>query len=228
MRTILLQYAHILVWVISLIHLILLALFARFFHGKTKSFATCMFLIGVGLFYDSFVIALGSVLDGQLLQLLSQLRFISHGALVPLLFPICGYVLHLTPKTMRFVWAFTALVIAGGIAQGIATVTELRECAGILRYASSDQTPMWADSIGSFLSFGTIIPVMICGIIVWVKDKTPNIFLSGALMFVFSAIGPATGNMDLLFLISMFGEVLMMLFLLFYCSWYNKNVSTIH
>lgn len=35
-------------------------------------------------------------------------------------------------------------------------------------------------------------------------------------MFFFSALGPATGNTDILFLISIFGEVLMILFLILY------------
>jgi hypothetical protein len=35
-------------------------------------------------------------------------------------------------------------------------------------------------------------------------------------MFAFSALGPATGNTDLIFFISMFGEILMVLFLYLY------------
>ena len=35
-------------------------------------------------------------------------------------------------------------------------------------------------------------------------------------MFVFAALGPATGNMDLLFVISMFGELFMILFYYLY------------
>ena len=42
---------------------------------------------------------------------------------------------------------------------------------------------------------------------VWIKEKTPTFFLAGALMFVFAALGPATGNSDLIFLISMFGKL---------------------
>ena len=35
-------------------------------------------------------------------------------------------------------------------------------------------------------------------------------------MFAFSALGPATGNFDLIFLIGMFGELFMVLFFLLY------------
>ena len=40
--------------------------------------------------------------------------------------------------------------------------------------------------------------------------------ITGLLMFVFAALGPATGNMDLLFVISMFGELFMVLFYYLY------------
>ena len=68
-----------------------------------------------------------------------------------------------------------------------------------------------------FFDTDTVNPMMISGIIVWIKQKNPHLFLSAFLMFVFSALGPATGNSDLIFFISMFGELLMVLFL-YYCS----------
>ena len=77
---------------------------------------------------------------------------------------------------------------------------------------STENTPGWATGISMALSFGTVIPLMIFGIIAWKKKKTPCLFLSGFFMFAFSAIGPATGNSDLIFYISMFGELLMVLF----------------
>ena len=91
------------------------------------------------------------------------------------------------------------------------------------RYASSEATPAWADAISRVLSFGTVIPMMIVGVIVWVKKKTPHLFLSGLLMFSFSALGPATGNSDLIFFISMFGEVCMVLFLYLFCKKATEN-----
>ena len=97
--------------------------------------------------------------------------------------------------------------------RGACTVLELREIAGVKRYASGEATPKWADLISQVLSFGTVIPMILAGIIVWIKQKNPHLFLSGFLMFAFSALGPATGNTDLIFFISMFGELLMVFFL---------------
>ena len=108
------------------------------------------------------------------------------------------------------------LVMLAGAAQGFATDLELVQAAGVVRYASSETTPAWAETISRMLSFGTVIPLMVCGVIAWVRQKTPMLFLSGLFMFVFAAVGPATGNMDLLFLFSMMGEVLMLLFFWLY------------
>ena len=54
----------------------------------------------MGLCYDALVISLGSVLEGPVLAALSQLRFVSHGGLIPLLFPICAYALRLNRQVV--------------------------------------------------------------------------------------------------------------------------------
>lgn len=120
------------------------------------------------------------------------------------------------PEGAGAVRAFSVLVMLAGAAQGFATDLELVQAAGVVRYASSEATPTWAETISRMLSFGTVIPLMVCGVIAWVRRKTPMLFLSGLFMFVFAAVGPATGNMDLLFLFSMMGEVLMLLFFWLY------------
>ena len=144
------------------------------------------------------------------------MRFIAHGLLIPLIFPICAYALKLKKPVIIGVWAVTGLLMIGGVAQALATVLEKWEIAGVVRLASGADTPKWAEIISLVLSFGTVIPMMIAGIIVWIKQKKPHLFLSAFLMFVFSALGPATGNSDLIFFISMFGELLMVLFLYLY------------
>ena len=106
--------------------------------------------------------------------------------------------------------------MAAGLAEAAATVLEPDTIAGVTRLKAASSTPGWATAISNVLSFGTVIPLMIAGIIVWIKQKTPFLFLSGFFMFAFSALGPATGNTDLIFYISMFGEVLMVLFLYLY------------
>lgn len=219
MKTFLQASCPIMLWVITLIHVGFLALiFRRYTKGK-NILHLLSGAITVGLFYDALILALGTVLrEGPVLMGLSQVRFVSHGALIPLIFLICAYALDLKGIPMKAVWIFTGILIVLGIAEGFAVQLELRTVVGICRYASGEGTPGWADAISGLLSYGTVVPLMIVGIVVWAKQKTPRLFLAGFLMFAFSALGPATGNFDLIFYISMYGEVLMVLFFYLYAQ----------
>ena len=178
-------------------------------------------VLTIGLIMDAAIIGLGAVLPESTLTAVSPARFIAHGLLIPLIFPICAYALKLKKPVVIGIWVVTGLLMIGGVAQALATVLEKREIAGVVRLASGTDTPKWADIISRVLSFGTVIPMIIAGMIVWIKQKNPHLFLSGFLMFAFSALGPATGNSDLIFFISMFGELLMVLFL---CLYSRKDV----
>ncbi len=183
-----------------------------------------MACITTGLFLDAFGISIGNVIgEGGLLLAISRVRFIAHGVLIPLLFPICGYALKWKKKAMLITWIVTIVVMIAGLAEAIATVLEPITFAGVLRYMSAKgQTPTWATIITLALSFGTVIPLIICGLIVWIKQKTPFLFLSGLGMFVFAAMGPAIDN-NLTFYITMFGEVLMVVFMFLYAKWLEKK-----
>ncbi len=190
---------------------------------RKKPIVICTALVTLGLILDAVIIGLGAFLPNDVLKAISPVRFVAHGVLIPLLFPITGYALNLKKPVMIVVWIFTVLLMVAGAAEGIATVLEPKAFAGVVRYAAAESTPKWADIISKVLSFGTVIPMMIAGIVVWVRQKTPLFFLSGFLMFAFSALGPATGNSDLIFFISMFGEAFMVLFLYLYCRRRAKN-----
>lgn len=192
-------------------------MYKKYSSSKNPMFL-CMALITTGLFIDALGISLGSVLTGNVLTVVSRIRFISHGILIPLLLPICAYALVLNKTWMKAVWILTAILMIAGMAEAIATVFEPDTIAGVTRFKAAASTPGWASAISKALSFGTVIPLMISGIIVWIKQNTPFLFLSGFSMFAFSALGPATGNSDLIFYISMFGEVLMVLFLYLYAE----------
>lgn len=215
MREFLLAACPVLLWCIVAFHVVFLFLLGKGQKKQTILFHLSWF-ITFGLFYDALVLALGCFLPAESLRAVSQARFISHGVLIPLIFPICAYALKWKGIPLRITWIFTAVLMALGAAEGACVQLEVREVAGIVRFASSDATPAWADAVSSILSYGTVIPLIIAGIFVWIKQKTPTLFLSGFLMFAFAALGPATGNFDLIFFISMFGEVLMVLFFYLY------------
>ena len=204
------------IWCIVVLEAAIAFMLFRSWKRDRQSVSLLSFFLTLGLIFDAAVIGLGSFLPAGVLAAVSPLRFIAHGFLIPLLIPICGYALNLGKPVMKALWVLTILLMAAGTAEGACSVLEQREIAGVIRYASGDGTPAWANTISMILSFGTVIPMMIVGAIVWIRQKTPHFFLSGFLMFVFSALGPATGNADLIFFISMFGELFMVLFLYLY------------
>jgi len=203
----------------SVAELLIFILLIREYIKKKNTLIILMSLITFGLLWDSSIISLGKFLGGSL-GILNRLRFVFHGMLIPLNLTICGYLLKVKKIPL---WIVTGAIIIAGTIAGFARHIEPKEFADMLRYVSAQDSPQWAEKIHSILSFATVIPLIITGIIIWIKEKIPFIFLSGFLMFVSSAIGPATGNTDLIFVISMFGEFFMVLFYLMYSKTMLKN-----
>jgi hypothetical protein len=201
-------------WVITVLELTFtVLLFTRYM--KTKNIILLLSgLICVGLTYDALILALGSFMsEGVVFMALSRMRYVLHGGLIPLIFLICAYALDFKGVWMKAAWVFTAVLILLGVADGCVRTIGAVEVAGICRYASVT-APVWAEVVNGLLTFGTVIPMMVAGIVVWVKQKTPFLFLSAFLMFAFSGLGAAV--MELKFYISMYGELLMALFLYLY------------
>jgi hypothetical protein len=214
MKAFLFASCPIMLWVITALEVVFtVLLFSRYL--KTKNLIYLLSgLICVGLTYDALILALGSFLtEGALLLALSRMRYVLHGGLIPLIFLICAYALNFKGFWKTAAWVFTGILIVLGIADGCVRNIGAVNVAGICRYASVT-APAWAEIVNSLLTFGTVIPMMVAGIFVWVKQKTPFLFLSAFLMFAFSGLGAAC--LELMFYISMYGELLMALFLYLY------------
>ena len=208
-------------WVISAVELFFtVLLFSRYIKTKNLIFLLSG-MICVGLTYDALVLALGSFLtEGTALLALSRRRYVFHGGLIPLIFAICAYALNFKKVWKIVAWVFTGVLIVLGIADGCIREIGVQTVAGVCRYASVS-APAWAEIVNSLLTFGTVIPMMIAGVVVWIKQKTPHLFLSAFLMFLFSGLGAAC--LELMFYISMYGELLMALFLYFYALRKSKT-----
>ena len=216
MREFLFASCPVMLWVITVVELVFTVLLFSHY-AKTKNLIFLLSgLICVGLTYDALILALGSVMtEGAALMALSRLRYVFHGGLIPLIFLICAYALDFKGFWKLAAWVFTGILIVLGIADGCVRQIGATTVAGICRYASV-YAPAWAEIVNSLLTFGTVIPMMVAGIVVWVKQKTPHLFLSAFLMFLFSGLGAAC--LELMFYISMYGELLMALFLYFYAQ----------
>ena len=221
MRELLFASCPAMLWVITVIEIIFTGLLF-FRYCKTRNLIFLLSgLICVGLTYDALILALGSLMtEGPLLMGLSRMRYVFHGGLIPLIFLICAYALNFKSFWKIAAWVFTGLLIILGVADGCVRQIGATTVAGITRYASV-YAPAWAEIVNSLLTFGTVIPMMVAGIVVWVKQKTPHLFLSAFLMFAFSGLGAAC--LELMFYISMYGELLMALFLYFYAMHKSKT-----
>ena len=222
MRAFLIANGPYVVGILLLIEALVLIGLIRAYHRSKAPIALCMSLVTAGLIYDGAVILLGKMLPGSVLQVLSMGRFLFHGLCMPLLLMISVYTLGWKGSAVKIFWIIAGLLMAAGAAAGLLTQLETVDFAGFLRCAASDSTPKWADSYLTVLSVAMVIPLLIAGVILMLRKKGPFLFLSGFFMFAFSALGPATGNTDLIFLIGMIGEALMVLFFLLHANRADK------
>lgn len=202
------------VGVILLIEVLVLIGLVRKYNRSKAPMILCMALVTAGLLYDGAVILIGRIVPDSVLKILSLGRFLFHGLCMPLLLMISVYALGWKGSAVKASWIIAGLLMAAGAAAGLMTRLDTVDFAGFLRCTASDATPKWADSYLTVLSVAMVIPLLVSGIILIFRKKGPFLFLSGLFMFAFSALGPATGNTDLIFLIGMIGEALMVLFFL--------------
>lgn len=223
MREWLLASAPVVIWLLVAAEGVLAVLLLKQYLEKKNLMPLYMTLVCIGLFYDALVIAAGRWIPESLFFPVSRLRFISHGVLVPLNLLTIGYAMKWNGIKLKIMYIITSIISLLGLAAGILRNLKTAEIAGIIRCKSSDLSPAWAEGINSLISYGTVVPLIIFGIVIWIKQKTPFMFLSGLLMFVFAALGPATRNFDLIFYISMFGELFMVLFFWLYARKYTES-----
>ncbi|MBQ1827221.1 MAG: hypothetical protein II126_04540 [Erysipelotrichaceae bacterium] len=177
-------------------------------------------VICIGLFYDSLILALGGFMDfGNLLKTLSQLRYILHFVLIPLLFPLCAYALTNNRKIINGIWVLTAMLMAVGAVAGVKMITE-PIALGVNRYAQAAETAGWVNGLIQMLNIVPDFVIIGIGIYLMIRKKNPHLFLSGFMMLAFTMIGIFLGkdpsgdkSKSLMFYISMYGESLMVYFL---------------
>ncbi len=203
------------------IYLVFFVLLLRLFRRETEHpILLLMAGLAFGLLYDAFVLTLGAFLaDSHVLKILSYPRYILHGALIPLMLSICAEALEANKTILRAVGVVTAVLMIAGAVAGCRVKLKSLKYAGITRYITDPETsPAWADRLLNILSIAPTLVLIICGIVLWKKRGDKELVLSGLLMFVFSAIGPATGHMEENFLFSMFGELGMLIYFWIYAK----------
>ena len=221
MRDFLLDNGFIILWVVCAAQLVLTGILFSDYGRKKDPIILCMAILGVGLCFDAVVLSMGRFILLPFLAVLSHARFAMHGLLIPMNMPVCAYAAPLYRRARTVVWVLAVIVMAAGGVAGVMreldlTIIHEGQFNQIVRYVSVTPKNDWRELVNMALSYGMVAIIIITGIWVLIKQKTPTILLAGVLMLGFTALGPATGNADLLFLLSMVGEFCMMLFYLIY------------
>lgn len=217
MREILLQYGLYIEWLFAAAEIVLTLILFSDFGKKHAPVVLCMALLGLGLVVDALIIGCGNKLIEPVLALLSRGRFVLHGLVLPLNLTICVLVLPLWPIPKRLLLILSFCIMALGAYAGFMREIAIQDKIGdIVRFASVSPKDSWWEIVNTVLSYGTTIPVIITGIYLLIRERSASILLGGVLMFAFAALGPATGNFDLIFLITMFGEFFLLLFFTVY------------
>ena len=185
---------------------------SRYFETKEK--ILILFVVQIfGLIYDGLIILLGFSMSEGVLMFFNQLRFIFHGILVPLLILFSGYALDLKNISFYINLFINIILSIIGLILGAIAKLKIVEDTVLKRCTFANDIPPIIKIIFTVMNIGSVIYMIVVGIILFLRKKDYFFFLSGLFMLIFSAIGPATGNADLNYLLSMYGEVLMIIFL---------------
>ena len=221
MRQLLINTMAPVLWVMAVLELFSVAAMFRQYREKGGNPVPLLTgILCIGLFYDALILALGSFLPfGPLLKNLSQLRYVLHFALIPLLFPLCFYALTGNKTVITIVWIVTILLMIGGLYASLNLVTE-PIAFGVNRYAQAAETPGWVNGLIQALNIVPDFFIIGVGIYLMFKKKNPHMFLAGFLMLAFTMLGIFLGKdpggdkkLSLMFYISMYGEAAMVYFL---------------
>ena len=176
----------------------------------------------LGFIYDGIIMLIGKELSEDTLKGTNIVRYILHGILVPILIIFTGYALQFRRDKLYINWVVSIIFMILGLVAAVCKKMSIEEEFGkIKRCGTTDDTPGWISPIDTLMNIGSVIYMLIAGIILLIVKREFFFFLSGLFMLIFSAIGPATGNADLNFLLSVYGEILMMIFLFVFFKKYG-------
>jgi len=200
------------------------------YYLNTKDIILIFFLIEIfGLIYDGAIILLGFLMSGGILLFFNRLRFILHGILVPLLILFSAYALKSTGRVFSAQLIILIILSIIGMIAGIIAKLKLVEDAVLKRYTFNEDKTSLIMIIFNVMNIGSVLYMIVVGVLLLIRSKEYYFFLAGIFMLIFSAIGPAIGKIELNYLLSMYGEVLMVVFLyLFFKNNGEENINLNH
>ena len=207
--------------IISIIIYIIIIKLSISYYLNNKDIILIFFLIEIfGLIYDGAIILLGFLMSDSVLFFFNRLRFILHGILVPLLILFSAYAINATGKYFFIHLSILLILSIIGMLDGIFVKLKIVEDAVLRRCTFDEKMPSFFMITFTIMNIGTVLNMIIVGIILLIRKEDYFFFLSGLFMLIFSAVGPAIGKPELNYLLSIYGEVLMIIFLYLF---FKKN-----
>ena len=184
------------------------------YYLNNKDIILIFFLIEIfGLIYDGAIILLGIIMSGGVLMFFNRLRFILHGILVPLLILFSAYAIKAKGKYFFIHLGILIILSIIGMLAGIFTKLKIVEDVVLKRCTFDEDKTSFIMIIFNVMNIGCVLYMIAIGVLLLIRRKEYFFFLAGISMLIFSAIGPAIGKIELNYLLSMYGEVLMIIFL---------------
>ena len=159
-----------------------------------------------------------------ILLFFNRLRFIFHGLLVPLLIIFSAYALNVIGKYFYIHLSINIILSLIGVIIGIITKLKIVEDTVLKRCNFSEDASKFDLIMINIMNIGCVLYMIVVGVLLFIKKKEYFFFLSGFFMLLFSAIGPAVGMSELNYILSIYGEILMIIFLYLF---FKKNVVLI-
>ena len=213
--------------IIGIIIYIIISMLTISYYLNNKEIILIFFLIEIfGLIYDGAIILLGFLMSDTILIFFNRLRFILHGILVPLLILFSGYAINAKGKYFYIHLGILIVLSIIGMIAGIITKLKIVEDVVLKRCTFDEDMTSFTMITFNVMNIGSVLYMIVVGVLLLIRKKEYFFFLSGLFMFIFSAIGPAIGKPELNYLLSMYGEVLMIIFLyLFFKNNGEENLN---
>ena len=204
-------------WVVACVLILFMVLMFNTYKKTNEKLFLLVGAFAFGLFYEAFVLALGSTLgEGLLILILTRVRYILYGILVPVLLLVSAFALDLQGKWLKAAWISAGIFMLLGVVGGSVVDLTPKTDEELFRYAVVSPA-IWETVVHCVVYFGTALVLLGTGVAIWVKWETPRLLIAGLLML--ACVAASVFLRDAGVFVSVFGQIMVLLFLYLYARW---------
>ena len=204
-------------WVVACVLILFMVLLFNTYKKTNEKLFLLVGAFAFGLFYEAFILALGSTLgEGLLIMALTRVRYILYGILIPGMFLVCAFALDFQGKWQKAAWISAVVFMLLGVVSGSIVSLTPETDEELFRYAVASPA-IWETVLHGIVYFGAALVLLGAGVAVWVKWETPRLLIAGLLML--ACVAASVFLRDAGVYVSVFGQILVLLFLYLYARW---------